>query len=143
MSIKAASWISRLAVAIVFAINLWCAFGFIIDPGGYMGAYELAGVSGKVAIQGIGVAFLMWNATYPLVLVNPAKHRTLFAIVLAQQLIGIAGESVILLTLEAGHSLLRASIMRFIAFDAGGLFLMAFAFALLVTAMRKASRLEP
>ncbi|MBR2521779.1 MAG: hypothetical protein IKE61_01440 [Coriobacteriales bacterium] len=143
MSVNVASWISRVVVAVVFVINVWCALGFIIDPSGYMGAYELSGVSGKVAIQGIGVAFLMWNATYPLVIANPMKHRTLFAIVLVQQLIGVAGESIILASLEPGHALLSASILRFIAFDAGGLVLMSISFALLVVAMRKASRLEP
>ena len=142
MRAKAATWTSRVVVAIVFAINVWCALGFALDPSAYMGAYELSGAPGKVAIQGIGIAFLMWNATYPLVIINPSKHRTLFAVVLAQQLIGLVGESAILLTLEAGHALLRASILRFIAFDGAGLVLMAIAFALLAIALRKAAREE-
>jgi len=43
-------------------------------------------------------------------------------------LIGLVGESVILLTLPDGHTLLRASIMHFIAFDASGLVLLLGAF---------------
>ncbi|MDR2716140.1 MAG: hypothetical protein LBB46_05295, partial [Coriobacteriaceae bacterium] len=98
-------------------------------------------VPGTVAIQGIGIAFLMWNVTYPLVVFNPCKHRVLFMVVLAQQVIGLVGESVIYLTLPAGHQVLGESIMRFIVFDAAGLILLTLGF--LLTLKRFSKRPAP
>ena len=118
---RAATWFARTVVALVFAVNVqW--------PGAYAGGFELSGVAGDAAVRGMGVAFLMWNATYPLVIVRPQRHRALFGIVLAQQAIGLAGEGFIRATLPAGHAALAASIDRFIAFDAFGLILMLAAF---------------
>ena len=79
----------------------------------------------------IVVAFLMWNATYPVVIANPRRYRAVFLIVLAQQAIGLVGETAILLGLPAGHEVLAASILRFIAFDAAGFIAMLAAFAAL------------
>ena len=93
---------------------------------------------GAAAVRGLGVAFLMWNATYPAVIANPRRFRALYAVVLVQQAVGLAGESWILLSLPAGHAALAASIVRFIAFDAVGLVLMAAAFAWLALADRHA-----
>ena len=106
----------------------------------FAGGFELAGVPGAAAVRGLGVAFLMWNATYPPVIANPRRFRALFAVVLVQQAVGLAGESWILLSLPVGHAALAASIIRFIAFDAAGLVLMAAALAWLVLADRRARR---
>ena len=38
--------------------------------------------------SGRGVAFLMWNCTYPLVIWKPQRHTTLAGVVLAQQVVG-------------------------------------------------------
>lgn len=122
---------ARIVVAAVFLINVQCALSFVLQPASFAGAYELSGVSGNVAVQGIGVAFLMWNATYPVVIANPRRYRAVFLIVLAQQAIGLVGETAILLGLPAGHEVLAASILRFIAFDAAGLIAMLAAFAAL------------
>lgn len=122
---------ARIVVAAVFLINVQCALSFVLQPASFAGAYELSGVSGNVAVQGIGVAFLMWNATYPAVIANPRRYRAVFLIVLAQQAIGLVGETAILLGLPAGHEVLAASILRFIAFDAAGLIAMLAAFAAL------------
>ena len=127
----------RVAYAVVFAINVQCALSFALWPGSFAGAYELSGVAGEAAVRGIGVAFLMWNATYPLVIANPAKHRALAGVVIAQQVIGLVGESAILATLPAGHDVLAGSILRFIAFDAAGLAIMVAAFAWMVVALRR------
>ena len=108
----------RLCFAFVFVVNVQCALGFALEPEAYMGAYELGGVPGRVATQGIGIAFLMWNCTYPLVIWRPERHRALASVVLAQQVVGLVGESLIRATLPAGIDL-------FIAFDAIGLVLMA------------------
>ncbi len=135
--LKRASWTARIAVAIVFAWNIQCALTFLLFPENAVGAYELNGVAGEAAVQGIAVAFLMWNATYPLVIFDPIRHRTVFGIVLAQQLIGLLGESWILLTIQKGHDILVASISRFILFDAIGLIIMAGAFVALVVAEKR------
>lgn len=124
-SVKIATWAVRLCFAFVFVVNVQCALGFALAPEAYMGAYELGGVPGRVATQGIGIAFLMWNCTYPLVIWRPERHRALASVVLAQQVVGLVGESLIRATLPAGHDLLASSIDLFIAFDAIGLVLMA------------------
>ena len=123
-------WIARLLVLAVFAVNVYCALTFILFPAQSVGAYELAGVSGTAAIQGIGVAFLMWNVTYPLVIINPAKYRTIFILVIIQQIVGLIGESYILYLVPEGHQVLVESITRFIIFDAAGLLLLVLAFLL-------------
>lgn len=117
-------WIVRIAFALVFVINVQCALSFIVWPEAYLSAYELQGVSGMAAVQGIGVAFLMWNVTYPLVIIDPRKYWIVAYIVLIQQFVGLVGESYILWTLPVGHEVLGASIERFIAFDAAGFVLM-------------------
>ena len=120
---------TSMVVAFVFVVNVQCALGFALTPEAYMGAYELAGVPGRVAAQGIGVAFLMWNCTYPLVIWKPQRHITLAGVVLAQQVVGLIGESAIRATLPAGHDLLASSIDLFIVFDAAGLLLMGISLA--------------
>ena len=135
---RVAGLAARIAVALVFALNVQCAVSFVLWPGAYAGGFELEGVPGAAAVRGLGVAFLMWNATYPAVIANPRRFRALYAVVLAQQAVGLAGESWILLSLPAGHAALAASIVRFIAFDAAGLVLMAAAFAWLALADRHA-----
>lgn len=120
---------ARIAVALVFALNVQCALQFVLWPEAFAGAYELSGVAGEAAVRGLGVAFLMWNATYPAVIASPRRFRALYVVVLVQQAIGLVGETAILLGLPGGHEVLAASILRFIAFDAVGLVLMTAAFA--------------
>ncbi len=129
-------WIARIAVGAVFVMNVWCALDFVIDPGAYAPAYELSGVAGQAAVQGLGVAFLMWNVTYPLVIARPSTHLTLYAVVLAQQVVGLVGETIISLSLPAGHATLAAALERFIVCDGIGLLAMAVAFALVRHAVR-------
>lgn len=126
---KAAGIAARAVVAIVFVLNVQCAVSFVLWPEAYAGGFELAGVPGAAAVRGLGVAFLMWNATYPAVIADPRRFRALYAVVLVQQAVGLAGELWIRSTLPAGHAALSASIERFAAFDAVGLVLMAAAFA--------------
>jgi len=128
---SARGWVARVAVGAVFVLNVQCALQFILCPERYSGGFELSGVPGATAIRGLGIAFLMWNATYPLVIRDPHTHRALFAVVLVQQLIGLVGETWLLLTLPAGHDALAASIARFAAYDGAGLLVMAAAFAAL------------
>lgn len=135
-SARAAAVLVRIAFAIVFVVNVQCAASFVLQPDAYAPAYELSGTSGAVAVQGLGIAFLMWNVTYPAVIANPRRFRALGAVVLAQQAIGLAGESWIRLFLPDGHAVLAASIERFIAFDAFGLALMAATFAWMLWTQR-------
>lgn len=123
---RAAGIAARVAVALVFAVNVQCAASFALWP--------------EAFAPGLGVAFLMWNATYPPVIANPRRFRALFAVLLVQQVVGLTGESWILLSLPVGHAALAASIIRFIAFDAAGLMLMAAALSWLVLADRRARR---
>ncbi|MHB1016978.1 MAG: hypothetical protein ACYC2X_03675 [Coriobacteriia bacterium] len=123
-------WTARVAVGAVFLMNVQCALSFIAWPERFTGGFGLAGVPGQIALRGLGIAFLMWNATYPLVMWDPQRHRTVFGIVLAQSLIGLVGESWLLLSLPAGHPEIAASLARFIVFDGAGLLLMAAAFVL-------------
>lgn len=135
---KRRTWLVRAAFALVFIWNIQCAVSFVLFPQSFAAAYELSGESGQAAIRGLGIAFLMWNATYPPVIWNPHGNRTLALVVLAQQTIGLAGESCLLFTLPAGHAVLAASIARFIAFDAAGLILMLVAWCLFATAKTRA-----
>lgn len=134
---KAALRAARIALAAVFVVNMQCAVQFVLWPDAFAPAYELAGFEGRIAMQGLGVAFLMWNATYPLAIANPVKHRALFGVVLAQQAIGLIGESAILASIPAGHELLASSILRFVAFDGAGLIAMALAFVALSVSLKR------
>ena len=141
VSPRAATWAARLAYAAVFVLNVMCAIQFVAAPASFAGAYQLTGVAGEAAVRGIGVAFLMWNATYPLFVARPRRHMALGAIVLVQQAIGCVGEAAILLSLPGeGFELLASSITRFIAFDAAGLVVMGVAYAWLVVDGRQRRR---
>lgn len=118
-------------MAAVFIMNVACALEFILRPGLYAGGFELSGEVGQVIVQSFGILFLMWNATYPPVIWRPDKQRTLFMVILVQQLIGVIGESWLYFSLDAGHAALRATGLRFIIFDATGLVLMGLAFMIL------------
>ncbi|MEG0302284.1 hypothetical protein [Gordonibacter sp.] len=139
---QAAAIAARVAVAAVFVVNVQCALSFVLQPAAFAGSFELtgAGIAGETAVRGLGVAFLMWNATYPAVIASPRRFRALYVVVLVQQAIGLVGESMIRLGLPAGHADLAASIDQFVAFDAAGLVLMAGTFAALLVADRRAAR---
>lgn len=134
---KATTWFARIAFAAVFAVNVQCALSFALSPGDFAAAYELGGEAGDAAVRGIGIAFLMWNATYPAFIAAPRRFPVLGWVILAQQAIGLIGESLLLCGLPAGHDVLAASITRFVAFDAAGLALMGIAFACLLRSMRR------
>ncbi len=123
-------WTARAILGAVFAVNVGCALSFLARPEAYAPGFELSGTSGQALVRGLGILFLMWNATYPPVILRPAEHRLLFAIILAQQAIGLAGEGWLWLALPDGHEALRATGLRFIVFDGAGLLAMAAAFAL-------------
>ena len=125
------TWFARLAVGVVFIMNVTCALDFILRPEHYVAGFEVSGVAGETIVQGFGILFLMWNATYPPVILQPTRQKTLFAVILVQQFIGVIGESWLYLQMPAGHEALQATGLRFIVFDGLGLVLMSVAFALL------------
>ncbi len=127
MSQTARQWIARILVLAVFASNMYCALTFVLNPASFTGAYQITGPGAPSAIAGMGVVFAMWNATYPPVIALPDRFPVLFGVVIAQQVIGLAGESWIYSTLGPSQAILSASIMRFIVFDAIGLVLLAIA----------------
>ena len=133
-------WAARIVVGGVFIVNVVCALSFIIWPERYVSGFELSGVAGTTTVRGLGILFLMWNATYPPVVLRPARHKTLFAVVLAQQTIGLVGEVWLLLTLPAGHAALSETGRRFIIFDAVGLVLMSIAYIMLHGTIRSSER---
>ena len=89
---RIALWQARLAVGVVFLLNVNCALVLVIHPARYSPGFEVSGVPGEVLVRGMGILFLMWNATYPPVLARPDRHQALFGVILAQQAIGLAGE---------------------------------------------------
>lgn len=124
-------WVARVAFGIVFIWNVMCACQFFFMPGDYVAAYQLSGPEGEAALRGLGVAFLMWNATYPVFLWSPSRNKVLGIIILCQQAIGLVGEIAITMGLPRGYEVLSVGIARFVGFDAIGLVIMAVAFYLL------------
>lgn len=127
----AALWAARIVVAAVCAWNLSAAIPFVLNPAGYAPAFEVSGAGGEALVRGLGVAFLMWQVPFLPVISNPRRHRACFLVILAMQLVGLAGEAVMLAGLPAGHDALRTTGWRFLAFDGGGLVAMAAAYAVL------------
>jgi len=125
-------WFARIAVGIVFIMNISCALDFILRPERYTGGFEVSGAAGNAILQGFGILFLMWNATYPPVIVQPVRYQTLFIVILVQQSIGVMGESWLFLQLPVEHITLRTTGLRFIIFDGLGLILMSIAFGWLL-----------
>jgi hypothetical protein len=123
-------WLPRLLIAIVMAWNLQAAAIFFLAPERFAPSFELSGVPGEAAVRGVAVLFTMWNVPYLVALWNPRRHRLSLWEAQAMQVIGVLGESYIYATLPAAHALLRASILRFVAFDAAGAVLLAFALLL-------------
>lgn len=120
----------RVVFAAVFAVNVQCALSFAFAPERFVDGFMLAdaGRVGEVAVAGLGVAFLMWNATYPAFIATPHRFPVLGWVILVQQVIGLIGELCLYATLSAEFDVLRSSLMRFIVFDGAGLVAMAAAF---------------
>ena len=122
--------VTRLLVLLVFISNMYCAVMFFLNPGDYTAAFQISGEGAQTAIAGVGVAFAMWNVTYLPIIVFPYKFTMLFGVVVAQQIIGLAGETYLYLGLGPAQAIVASSIMRFIIFDAIGLVLLIIALTL-------------
>ncbi|MCS7282911.1 MAG: hypothetical protein RMK65_09255 [Anaerolineae bacterium] len=117
-----ALWTARLLAGIVFLFNVICALYFVAYPARYAPAFEVSGLSGELLIRGLGILFLMWNVPYVPLLLWPSRWPVLWVVILTQQIIGIAGETWMWMTLPAGHPALWSTGLRFILFDGAGLF---------------------
>jgi hypothetical protein len=117
-------WAARLLIAIVVAWNLECALTFLISPGLYAPGFELAGIPGEAAVRGTAVLFVMWNIPYVVALWQPHRHRISLWEALIMQVTGLLGESLILWSIPAGHTILQSSLVHFIGFDAAGVLLL-------------------
>ena len=128
MSKKSRLWLARILISVVTVWNLQAALVFILWPGRFAPGFELSGVPGSAAVRGTGILFVMWNVPYLVALWHPQKYRLVLGMAVTMQLIGLLGETLLLLSLPDGHALLRTSILRFIIFDGGGLLLLLGAF---------------
>jgi hypothetical protein len=124
MTIQWRLWLSRVLIGVVFGWNVQCALVFILWPEAYTPGFELQGIAGTAMLRGMGVLFLMWNVPYAVALWNPLRHRVSLYQAVTMQAIGLAGETLLLVTLPGDHALLRASTQRFIYFDGAGLVLL-------------------
>ena len=129
----AALWAARAIVITVCVWNLTAAVPFVLNPANYTRSFELAdcGVGGEVLIRGLGIAFLMWQVPFLPVIWHPGWQRTLFLCLLGMQVLGLAGESIMMASLPGEHAPLRATGWRFILFDGAGLLLMGLAYGAL------------
>jgi len=128
MSTSSLVWFVRAALLAVLIANMSAAVPYVLRPASYAAAYELTGVPGEVAVRGFGVLFLMWAVPFVPAIWHPARNRVAFVCVLAMQAIGLVGESLMLSGLPAGRDVLRATGLRFIAFDGAGLVVLSLAY---------------
>jgi len=124
--------IARLLIGLVTFFNLQCALYFLLRPADYAPGFELTGVPGSSIVQGMGLLFIMWNIPYLFALVNPLKYTISLVEAVIMQAVGIFGETILLLVLKGEHPLVKASVLRFIYFDGGGLVLLALALFLIL-----------
>lgn len=115
---------ARALTAIVLGWNLQCALAFILNPAGYTGGFGLAGEAGAQMVRAMGVLFVMWNVPYAFALANPIRFRVSLIEAAVMQAIGLAGETLILLSGGPYAAVVQETITRFIAFDGAGLVLL-------------------
>ena len=137
--VRIAADFMRLAYALVFVVNVRCALGYLVSTEAFLPSFDASGEAGLVALRGIGVAFLMWNATYPAVVWDPVRFRSLAAVVLVQQVIGLVGESWIYTGISGAYPELQATIRAFILFDGFGLVVMLVTFVWLEVERRRSA----
>ena len=112
---------ARLLIGLVIFFNLQAAILFIIIPAAYSAGFEVGGVVGEKLVQGMGILFLMWNVPYIYALIDPIRHRTSLHQAIIMQAIGVAGETILWLTLPPGHHSMQSTVVRFAIFDGSGL----------------------
>ena len=124
MQIQWERYLPRILIGVVLGLNLDCAFLFLIHPDQFIYGFELSGVGGVVAIQGMGLLFIMWSVPYTIAFYQPVTYRICLQAAIAMQFIGLMGETILFFTLPVGHAALRVTGSRFILFDAPGLLML-------------------
>lgn len=107
----------------VLTVNLLCAFQFLVNPQDYQATFDLSGEPGRIAIQSVGILFLMWNVPYIFAVCDPDRFRTALACAILMQAVGILGETALYTTISP-HLNSRVAVFRFIIFDTGGFILL-------------------
>ena len=122
--------LTRLLILSVILINIQCAAVFLVYPERYVSGFELTGTAGIAAVRGFGVLFLMWNIPYLVAFWDPVKNRVSLYESLAMQAVGLVGETAIYQTIPLFHTMVKASVLRFIQFDTVGLMFLILAILL-------------
>jgi hypothetical protein len=112
---------SRLLIGLVILINLQCAVLFLVSPHNYMHGFGLNGIPGITITRGMGILFIMWNIPYIVAFLHPVKFIISLYESIVMQMIGVAGETVLYLSLPPGFQLIKTTAYRFIIFDSLGL----------------------
>ena len=133
-------WLPRLLIAIVLVFNVQCALVFLISPQSYAAGYELSGVVGEITVRGFGILFLMWNVPYAVAFAHPVRYHVSLLEAVVMQLIGVVGESLLVISLGAMHAMLKSNLIRFIIFDAVGLCLLTGALLFVFSHRRQMGR---
>jgi hypothetical protein len=123
--------LGRILIGVVVFFNLQCALLFLVSPASYAPAFELAGVPGEKVISSLGILFIMWNIPYLFALYHPVIHRVSLVQAILMQAVGFVGESILWVNTNPVYHIMKASILRFIIFDGGGLLLLLVAFLIL------------
>lgn len=113
-------WLARCLIIVVVAWNLQCALVFLLNPAGFAPGFELTGIPGEVAVRGFAVLFVMWNIPYLVAFWHPQRNRISLWEALVMQAVGVIGETILLFSIPVDHSILHASLLRFITFDGAG-----------------------
>ncbi|GAP06708.1 hypothetical protein ATHL_01565 [Anaerolinea thermolimosa] len=129
--------ISRGLILIVLFLNLQCAIQFIFFPERYVYGFELVDEPGSIAVQGIGILFMMWNIPYIFAAFDPSKNFISLLEAVIMQGIGLAGETALYYSLTGEHASLRITATRFIFFDAGGLLALLVALLIVKNSLRE------
>jgi hypothetical protein len=124
-------WVARLLIGVVTFWNLLAAIQFLTRPAAYAPGFELEGAAGSAMIQGMGLQFVMWNIPYLIALLNPVRNRLSLTEAVIMQIIGAAGETLLLSSLQGDHLAIRSTVTRFILFDSIGVLLLVAAWGIL------------
>jgi hypothetical protein len=130
-SLMARTWTARVLIGLVLLDNFQAAVIFLLFPSRMSPGFDLTGVAGNAAIQGIGLLFLMWCVPYFIATLDPRRHKASFIESIAMQTIALVGESILLALLPTRLPVLTASVQRFISFDGLGLLFLLVAAAVL------------
>jgi hypothetical protein len=114
-------------IGLVFLWNIQCGVVFILWPERYAPGFELVGVPGSAVVQGLGLLFLMWNVPYAVALWDPLRHRMSLWEAVVMQAMGLAGESLIYISIPIFYAIARSNLERFILFDGLGLLVLILA----------------